>query len=207
MHYENDFKTRRSGYKAEAVYSFGKAVVNAQYEKKSYDFVFNIPQATLFYQFMGHTNTLTYQQIREQTQLSDAFLKRVLHSLSCNRNLRILKKTPESNSIQESDSFHLHLEFHSPSRVIHVPCAIFEESNTAKKVEEDRTFEIQASITRIMKTRRQMKHQDLVMEATKQLSVRFHPTIDSIKKNIGILIEREYLERDVSDHNVYKYLA
>jgi hypothetical protein len=91
--------------------------------------------------------------------------------------------------------------------VIHVPCAVFEESNVAKKVQEDRSYEIQASITRIMKTRQHMKHQDLVMETTKQLSVRFHPTIESIKKNIGILIEKEYLERDEKDHSTYKYLA
>ena len=206
-HYEEDFKMRRSGYRAEGVYSFGTAVVNTQYEKKSYDFVFNIPQATVFYKFMGHTNVLTYQQIREETQLSDAFLKRVLHSLSCNRNLVIFKKTPETNSIQESDSFHLNLEFHSANRVIHVPCALFEESNIVKKVEEDRTFEIQASITRIMKSRQRMKHQDLVAEATKQLSMRFYPSVESIKKNIGILIEKEYLERDEKDHSTYKYLA
>jgi hypothetical protein len=221
MHYEEDFGRKRTGYKVEPIFSFGTAVVNVQYEKKSYDFVFNIPQATVFYLFMqapmgrapansvgmGLTNSLTYLEIRERTQMSDMFLKRVLHSLSCNRNLRILKKTPESNSIQESDSFQLNLEFHSPNRVIHVPCAVFEESNVTKKVQEDRSYEIQASITRIMKTRQHMKHQDLVMETTKQLSVRFHPTIESIKKNIGILIEKEYLERDEKDHSTYKYLA
>lgn len=207
MHYEEDFRRKRSGYKAEPVFSYGTAVLNVQYEKKSYDFVFNIPQATVFYQFIGHIHSLTYQQIRDETQLSDAFLKRVLHSFSCNRNLRILKKTPETNSIQESDSFQLNLEFHSNNRVIHVPCAIFEESNATKKVQEDRTYEIQASITRIMKTRQRMKHQDLVMETTKQLSARFHPTVESIKKNIGILIEKEYLERDEHDHSTYKYLA
>jgi hypothetical protein len=220
-HYEEDFRTRRSGYKAEPVYSFGSSVLNIQYPKKSYDFVMNIPQTTVMYIFMGNLESCmptesagakdkvlwSYQQIKDQTQLSDVFLKRVLHSLSCNRSLRILQKSPETNSVQESDTFRFNVDFHSPNRVIQVPCAIFEESNVSKKVDEDRTFEIQASVTRIMKTRQRMKHQDLMMEVIKQLSTRFQPTVESIKKNIGILIEKEYLERDVNDHSVYRYLA
>ncbi len=207
QHYEEYYRTRRSGYKVDPIYSYGTAVVNAQYPTRSYDFVMNIPQTTVYYLFMGHLNTMTYQQIREETQMSDSFLKRVLHSLSCNRSLRILHKSPESNSIQETDSFRFNVDFHSPNRVIQVPCAVFEESNVAKKVSEDRTYEIQASIIRIMKSRQKMKHQDLVMETTKQLSIRFQPTIESIKKNIGVLIEKEYLERDMNDHSTYKYLA
>ncbi len=206
-HYEEDFRTRRSGYKAEPVYSFGSSVLNIQYPKKSYDFVMNIPQTTVMYIFMGNLESWSYQQIKDQTQLSDVFLKRVLHSLSCNRSLRILQKSPETNSVQESDTFRFNVDFHSPNRVIQVPCAIFEESNVSKKVDEDRTFEIQASVTRIMKTRQRMKHQDLMIEVMKQLSTRFQPTVESIKKNIGILIEKEYLERDVNDHSVYRYLA
>jgi hypothetical protein len=181
--------------------------MNVQYPKKSYDFQMNIPQATVFYLFMGHLNEMTYREIQEQTQLSDVFLKRVLHSLSCNRNLRILQKTPESNAIQETDSFRFNVEFHSPNRMISVPCAAFDEINASKKVAEDRTYEIQAAIIRIMKARTTMKHTDLVMEATRQLSIRFVPSVDLLKKNIGILIDREYMERDSSDHTLYKYLA
>ena len=207
QHYESYYGETHAGMRAEPIYSYGSTVINMQYPKKSYDFMMNIPQATVFYQFMGHLNEKTYGEIRSETQLSDTFLKRVLHSFSCNRTLRILHKTPESNTIQETDTFRLNIDFNSPNRMISIPCAIFDENNASKKVSEDRTHEIQASIIRIMKARRTLKHSDLMTQVVNQLSVRFVPSVQLIKKNIGVLIEKEYIERDLSDQALYKYIT
>ncbi|KAH9965559.1 cullin 3, isoform CRA_b, partial [Lactifluus volemus] len=46
-----------------------------------------------------------------------------------------------------------------------------------------------------MKSRKHMTHNDLVNEATRQLSSRFLPNPLNIKKRIEAVIEREYLER------------
>ena len=58
-----------------------------------------------------------------------------------------------------------------------------------------------------MKTRKRLDNSNLVAEVTKQLSARFRPTPQAIKKRIESLIEREYLERDSEDRRVYNYLA
>lgn len=73
-------------------------------------------------------------------------------------------------------------------------------------VEEDRRHLVEASIVRIMKSRRTAHHNDLIAEVTRQLSVRFVPSPPFIKQRIESLIEREYLERS-SDRRVYKYMA
>lgn len=74
-------------------------------------------------------------------------------------------------------------------------------------VEEDRKHLTEAVIVRVMKSRKQLEHNQLVVEVTKHLQNRFAPTPQLIKQRIERLIEREYLERSAEDRKVYNYLA
>ena len=58
-----------------------------------------------------------------------------------------------------------------------------------------------------MKTRKSLEHQKLILEASTQLMRHFKPDPKLIKKRIEDLIAREYLERDATNPNLYKYLA
>ena len=74
-------------------------------------------------------------------------------------------------------------------------------------VEEDRRHLVEAAIVRIMKARKTLHHNDLIAEVTRQMSVRFQPAPQTIKKRIESLIEREYLERAEHEHRLYHYVA
>ncbi len=56
-----------------------------------------------------------------------------------------------------------------------------------------------------MKSRKQMKHVQLVQETINQIKSRFSPKVSDIKKSIEQLIEKEYLERQ--DEDMLGYLA
>ena len=74
-----------------------------------------------------------------------------------------------------------------------------ERAETVAKIEEQRKHILEAAIVRVMKARKRMMHNDLVIEVTRQLTGRFAPSPAMVKKRVEGLIEREYLERDKTD--------
>ena len=111
-----------------------------------------------------------------------------------------------------------------------------EKKKVIEDVDKDRRYAIDASIVRIMKSRKVLPHQQLMLECVEQLGRMFKVTNNSclqsrisqqinwmiwhtnfyfilkpdfkiIKKRIEDLIAREYLERDSENPNVFRYLA
>ena len=82
-----------------------------------------------------------------------------------------------------------------------------EKRKVVEDVDKDRKYQVDAAIVRVMKSRKVMTHQALVLDVTQQLQTTFRPDMKVIKKRIEDLISREFLERDKDAPNTYKYLA
>jgi cullin 3 len=103
----------------------------------------------------------------------------------------------------DDDVFTFNADFKSKFHRVRIPMVANKETTSAAvvpaPVEEDRRHLIEAAIVRIMKARKQLQHNMLISEVTKQLGSRFVPSPPQIKKRIESLIEREYLERTRAD--------
>jgi len=179
-------------------------------------------------------STLSYRDIHTRTNIPLGELKRQLMSLYVNSKARILVKSggdaAKSKEPQDEDSFQVNSAFECKFFRIKVPLVNLKtgpggaegltkadgaEASSSKQegsdlpatVEEDRKHLVEAVIVRVMKSRKTLEHNQLVMEATRHLSSRFLPSPVLIKQRIEKLIEREYLERSQGDRRVYNYLA
>lgn len=155
----------------------------------------------------------TYEELQYETNIPDRDLTRALQSLALAKSTqRILVKDPKTKEIAPTDVFVVNEAFSSRHIKIKVQNVAVKESEperreTRSKVDEDRKYEIEAAIVRIMKARKQLQHNLLISEVTEQLKARFMPSPLVIKTRIEALIERDYLARTENDRKIYKYVA
>jgi cullin 3 len=185
----------------------------------------------------NNKDTLTLAQIRSQTHVPDSELRRHLISLCTPKNRIVRKGSKGKGITSDDDTFTFNTDYTSKLKRVRIPlvketsmtrgdtnadgtavtgavaaaasatAANAHNGSVPVSVEEDRRHLVEASIVRIMKARKALNHNDLIAEVTRQLSVRFTPSPQFIKKRIESLIEREYLERSANEHRVYMYMA
>lgn len=80
-----------------------------------------------------------------------------------------------------------------------------ESAAIQQKALQDRAHVIDAAIVRYMKSRRRATHTDVVQDVLGML--KFPSSAADVKKRIEVLMEREYVRRDVQDPTMFEYVA
>ncbi|XP_042442476.1 cullin-1-like isoform X1 [Zingiber officinale] len=200
------YQTKTKHRKLTWIYSLGTCNINAKFEHKTIELIVTTYQAAALLLFNA-SDRLSYSEIMTQLNLTDDDVIRLLHSLSCAK-YKILNKEPNTKTISSTDVFEFNNKFNDKMRRIKIPLPpVDEKKKVIEDVDKDRRYAIDASIVRIMKSRKVLGHQQLVMECVEQLGRMFKPDFKAIKKRIEDLITRDYLERDKDNPNIFRYLA
>jgi len=194
------------------VHSLGTCNVLGRFSAGEKDLIMSTYQACILVLFNSQEE-ITAGDIQKTLTLPFDDIKKNLLSLSVSKTAQILKKDGANpKKVETTDKFSVNIEFSNKNRRIKIPNLVLkitekERDEIDASTKEDRKHAIEAAIVRLMKARKQMQHQELVLETSKQLMAHFRPDPKVIKQRIEDLIAREYLERDAAATNVYRYLA
>lgn len=189
-----------SGRKLTWLWHLMKGEMKTTYLSQKYIFITSAYQMAILCQF-NESDSHTFQELATGTRLSENVLKAQLVLLV---KARVL--------LQDDDTYELNLNFKSKKLKVNLNVPVkseqkAEHTEIQQAIEEDRKFVYQATIVRLMKSRKTSKHAPLVQDVASQIASKFTPKIPDIKKAIDLLIDKEYLERDENDRDTYKYLA
>ncbi|CAH2223460.1 cullin-4A [Pelobates cultripes] len=206
------FKTfylgKHSGRRLQWQSTLGHAVLKAEFKEEKKELQVSLFQTLVLLMF-NEGDEFSLEDIKMATGIEDSELRRTLQSLACGK-ARVLNKMPKSKDVEDGDKFSFNGDFkHKLYRIkinqIQMKETVEEQVNTTERVFQDRQYQIDAAIVRIMKMRKTLTHNLLVSELYNQLKFPVKP--GDLKKRIESLIDRDYMERDKENSKQYHYLA
>lgn len=231
--FESYYLEKHTGRRLAWQHSTSTCVLKVKFASGTKELAVSLAQAVVILAFNEDDNNedeqqrkqFTYKELKEKTNIPDVELKRTLQSLYGGK-YRVLLKTPMSKDIDEAnDAFTFN--FNLQEKLVRLKISAIQSSATGKKrtadgehptsmeedeneavresVRADRYHQIDAMIVRILKTRKKLPHSDLINEVMAKLQ--FPVNNQDLKKRIESLIDREYVERDKDDRDVYHYVA
>ncbi|OLN81564.1 Cullin-4A [Colletotrichum chlorophyti] len=208
--FDQYYKNKHTGRLLNWKHALAHCTVKAKFPKGTKELLVSAFQAIVLVLFsdVGLDGFLSYDQIARSTNLQGDELERTLQSLACGQ-VRVLSKHPKGKEVNPGDTFTINKAFTHPKiriKINQIQLKETKEENKAthERIAQDRRFETQAAIVRIMKSRKTMSHAELVAEVINMTKNRGAVDAAQIKKEIENLIDKDYIERE---GNTYTYLA
>ncbi|XP_029039032.1 cullin-2 isoform X2 [Osmia bicornis bicornis] len=208
--FEAFYRAQFSGRKLTWLHYLCQGELKFNYLKKPYLVTVQTYQMALLLLF-EHCDSMQCKEAAASLRLShDQLVKHATSLVDC----KILKKSTEGE-LEEDTVLSLNFDYYNKRTKFRitgtlqrdVPHESHDTEATHRSVDDDRKLYLQAAIVRIMKSRRILRHNQLVQEVLSQSKVTFAPSIGMIKKCIEALIDKQYIERTPNNADEYSYVA
>jgi len=202
------YQSKYGGRRLQWQPSLGHCNLKANFKSGSKELQVSLYQALCLLQF-NEMNEISLEDLKERTNIEDEEIRRTLQSLACGK-ARVIVKNPRGKDVNDGDIFIFNKDFTNALYKIKINQIQTKETKdeqkaTEERVFQDRQYQIDAAIVRIMKMRKNLSHTLLLTELYNQLKFPCNPP--DIKKRIESLIDRDYIQRDKSNSNQYVYVA
>ncbi|EXV03403.1 cullin family protein [Metarhizium robertsii] len=206
--FDKHYKSKHTGRVLTWKHSLAHCSIKASFPKGTKELLVSAFQAVVLMMFNKEPTAgfFTYEQISAATGLQGGDLDRTLQSLACGK-ARVITKHPKGREVKPTDTFTFNQAFSDPKyrvKINQIQLKETKEENKAthERIAQDRRFETQAAIVRIMKSRKSMGHAELVAEVINLTKKRGSVEPASIKKEIerlmgvnrvrGVFCSRQY---------------
>jgi len=206
QHYETFYGRQFNGRKLTWIHHLSSGDIKLGYLSKAYYVNMTTSQMALLLLFEKSEN-LHYRELQEATKLSEEQFPKCIQSL-LDTHLLLLN----SDKLSADSIISLNMKYSNKRTKFRIAGAAQKETTqevvqTNQAIEEDRRMYLQAAIVRIMKSRKLLRHNQLIQEIFSQSKARFTPSIPMIKKCIESLIDKAYVERTPNVTDEYSYMA
>merc|ERR1712176_468085 len=194
--------------------SRGSAELRVNFDAAPKDLVVHTYQMVILLLY-NDRDTYSWKDIYNKLKIDKEELERHILALA-HPKVKVLNKKPNKKILKDEDTFTFNRKYKNQRVRVTIGVLDSKSSSNVKAKEkgqipqqvlESRKNRVEAAIVRIMKARKKLHHQQLIVEVVHQLQSRFNPDPQFIKQRVAGLIEREYLERDSKDRRLYHYLA
>lgn len=200
--------TRRLAY----AHTEGQMIIRANIGEKAQDwkeFTMMPIQAMILLQFNERTE-LTPSALAKLCGLNEEEVMKLIHPLIFAPVCKLLenKNVKPGGKFMASDVLTVNTKFKNPLKRIAVPFIAMREKSVinSSETETQRKHVVDATVIRVMKSRKTMRFDALIAETQRQIRI-FNADIRLIKSRIDDLINKEYLERSEQDRTELSYLA
>ncbi|XP_055599572.1 cullin-2 [Uranotaenia lowii] len=204
--FENFYHVNFSGRKLSWLHHLCHGELKITFANRNYIITMQTYQMAilLLFETVDH---MGYKDIQESLQLNGDMLQKHIASLVESKLLLVDTENVDTNS-----KLSLNKDYTNRRTKFKITAALQKETpqeieNTINSVDEDRKMYLQATIVRIMKSRKVLRHNALIQEILSQSKVSFAPSIGMIKKCIESLIDKQYIERTPNSGDEYSYVA
>jgi len=220
--FEDFYKLQHTGRNLKWLASQGDCEILATLGDKNYTLILTLYQTSILMLFQD-SPILTYGEVKQMTNLPEEILYEHIYNMINPKMGRLLiKERGKDRNLLLTEKLTLNTNYKNASlRVSLLPSAVSrrpdpedskkgdseskQQEELLKQLAKRRAAILQSTIVKIMKGRRTLGHNDLIIEVIK-LILEFKPTPAMIKQEIEYLIEADYLKRDEKIISQYIYV-